>query len=743
MRLEVTVLSEFEIASGEVLTIIYSNDENGYKVMELENDRGSFTAVGYFHAVAEGESLKLKGKWTSHPTYGEQFKAELFEKVLPATRESIMRYLSSGIIKGIRKVTAAKLVEKFGEDTLAVLESEPHRIAEIKGISLSKAVKMQESYLAQLGSTSLVMFLQDCGISVRAAATIYKKFGNAAMDIIKSNPYILCEEIDGIGFKTADGVAVKLNLSRDNANRVRAGVIYTLKYNTQFGHTYLPREILVSASSSLLGVNSQDADEAINSLVKDGILYSARDGEAESIYVYSHYMCEGYVAHKISELGKYHYKFPQIEKQISIVEKKHKMVFADLQRQAIASAVQNGVMVITGGPGTGKTTIINAIIDIMQSNGLTVTLTAPTGRAAKRMSQVCSLEAKTIHRLLEATFHGEDGETEFMVNEKSPIESDVVIVDEMSMVDIVLASNLLKAINAGTRLILVGDINQLPSVGPGNVLKDIIESGTVEVIRLTEIFRQAQKSLIITNAHGINQGRYPILTEKDKDFFFADIPNPADGAKYIASLCAKKLPEAYGYNGFDIQVLSPAKKGVAGVNNLNELLHDTLNPPSKDKKEHDFGFRILREGDKVMQIRNNYDISWTNTTTSRLGNGVFNGDVGVIESVRNDLKTITVMYDDRRVVYDFKDISEEIELAYCVTIHKSQGSEFSAVIIPMYDAPHMLISRNLLYTGITRAKNLVILVGREDIIRRMVDNNREDKRYSALCKRLKSNEEFF
>jgi len=734
-------MSGMETVSGDVVGIIYSNDDNGYKVMEIENEDDSFIAVGYFHAVAEGESVKLTGKWTSHPTYGEQFKAEVFEKVLPATRSSIQRYLASGIIKGIRESTAKKIVEAFGEDSLTVLEKEPERLSKIKGISISKAVKMHESYMTQLGSSTLVMFLQDCGISVKTAAKIYKKFGSAAVDIIKSNPYILCEEIDGIGFKTADDVALKLNIAPDNLNRVRAGVLYTLKYNTQFGHTYLPRDILVPTSARLLGVHEDVTSEALDILVKDGLCVSdLRDGR-DGIYIYSHYMCEKYVAQKIGELNKYKYKIKteDIVKQTDIIEKKHKLRFADSQRQAVISAMQNGVLVITGGPGTGKTTIINAIIDIMHSNGLTVALAAPTGRAAKRMSQVCSLEAKTIHRLLEANFRGDDEETQFNINEDCPIENDVVIVDEMSMVDIVLASNLLKAICPGTRLVMVGDINQLPSVGPGNVLKDIIESGTVEVIRLTEIFRQARESMIVTNAHGINEGKYPVLNARDKDFFFADIPSAADGVRYISSLCSERLPGAYGYEPFDIQVLSPSKKGTAGVINMNEVLRSVLNPPSPEKKEQDFGFRLFREGDKVMQIRNNYDIRWTNTNTTELGNGVFNGDVGVITSIRKEFQTVTVMYDERKVVYDFKEISDELELAYCVTIHKSQGSEFPAVIIPMYEAPHMLVNRNLLYTGVTRAKSLVVLVGKEEIIRSMVDNNREDMRYSGLSKRLRDN----
>jgi len=731
-------MSATETVSGDVITVIYSNDDNGYKVIEVENEEETFTAVGYFHGLCEGESVRLSGRWTSHPTYGEQFKAEVFQKVMPATRSSIQKYLSSGIIKGVREATAKKLVEKFGEDVLNIMEKQPERLSIVKGISISKAMTMHESYMAQIGSSTLVMFLQDCGISVKTAAKIYKRFGSASVEIIRANPYILCEEIDGIGFKTADDVARKLNINPDNLNRVRAGVIYTLKYNTQFGHTYLPKDILVSASASLLGVDTSSTLFATDALIKDGILFDDED----RVYIYSHYLCEKNAAEKILELAKYKYNFKTavIEKQIDIIQSKHKISFARLQRQAVVSAMQNGVMVITGGPGTGKTTIINAIIDIMNSNGLTVTLTAPTGRAAKRMSQVCSLEAKTIHRLLEASFRGDDETTEFMVNENCPIESDVVIVDEMSMVDIVLVNNLLKAIRPGTRLIMVGDINQLPSVGPGNVLRDIIESGAVEVIRLTEIFRQAQKSLIVTNAHTINEGKYPVLNVKDKDFFFAEIGSANQGIKYIASLCSERLPKAYGIDPFDIQVLSPSKKGTAGVINLNEVLRDVLNPPSQEKNEQDMGFRLFREGDKVMQIRNNYDIKWTNTTTTQLGNGVFNGDVGVISSIRKDLHTITVMFDDRRVVYDFKDISDELELAYCITIHKSQGSEFPVVIIPMYDAPHMLVNRNLLYTGVTRAKSLVVLVGREEIVCKMVDNNREDKRYSALKKRLNVNE---
>lgn len=726
-----------ETVSGEVTNIIYSNDENGYKILEIENDEDCFTAVGYFHSVSEGEFLNLTGSWVVHRTYGEQFKADMFEKRPPATRASIMRYLSSGIIRGIRKSTAEKLVQRFGEDTLTVMEKEPMRLAEIRGISADKAMKMHESYVNQLGSATLVMFLQSCGISVKASAKIYKKFGTAAVDIIKENPYVLCEAVDGIGFKTADEIAKKLDYDNKSTNRIRAGTLYTLKYNTQFGHCYLPRSVLVRLSASLLGVEEGETDDAVSSLIADGVLIAERSNDAECIYYHTHFMCEEYCAKKLSELNKYKYAFnrDEILKQLDIVEKMSKISFADMQREAVVCAVTNSVLVITGGPGTGKTTIINAIIDIMHSNGLSVTLAAPTGRAAKRMSQVCSLEAKTIHRLLEAGYYGSDEEMEFMVNEDDPIDADVVIVDEMSMVDIVLLNSLLKAIRPGTRLIMVGDVNQLPSVGPGNVLRDIIDSGAVEVIRLTEIFRQARESMIVTNAHGIYNGNYPVCNVKGKDFFFADFSDANDGLSYILSLCSTRLPKAYGFSSFDIQVLSPAKKGICGVYNLNEKLREVINPPSKGKKEHDFGFRTLREGDKVMQIRNNYDIKWSSTAGAEGGSGVFNGDVGVITDINESLHTVTVMYDDKKVVYDFKD-ADEIEHAYCITIHKSQGSEFPAIIMPMYEAPYMLMNRNLLYTGVTRAKQLVILVGKESVIRTMTDNNREDRRYSGLKNKL-------
>ena len=733
-------MPELETLTGEVANIIYSNDENGYKVLEIETEDELFVAVGYFHSVSEGETVKITGSWTTHPTYGEQFKAEVFEKVVPATRASIMRYLASGIVKGVRESTARKLVEKFGDETLKIIESEPERLASVKGISISKAMAMHDSYMQQIGSSALVMFLQSCGISVRTSARIYKKFGSAAVDIIKENPYVLCESVDGIGFKTSDEIAAKMSYRQDSINRVRAGTLYTLRYNTQFGHTYLPRNVLARLAASLLSVSEECVNSAVNMLIFDGILVSETFENTERIYYYSHFMCESYCAKKLCDLNrlKYDYNREDILRQVDIIEKMSGIKFASLQREAVVSAMQNSVLVITGGPGTGKTTIINAIIDIMQSNGLSVLLTAPTGRAAKRMSQVCSLEAKTIHRLLEAGYYGSGEEMEFMVNEDDPIDGDVIIIDEMSMVDIVLLNSLLKAIRPGTRVIMVGDVNQLPSVGPGNVLRDIIESGVFEVIRLTEIFRQAQESMIVTNAHGIYSGKYPVCNVKGKDFYFAEFNDISSGVEYILSLCRGRLQKAYGFKPFDIQVLSPAKKGTAGVINLNLKLRDVLNPRSDEKKEKDFGFQLFRVGDKVMQTKNNYDIKWTNTSGTEKGSGVFNGDVGVITDISESFHTVTVIFDDKKVIYDFKEI-DEIELAYCITIHKSQGSEFPVVVMPMYEAPPMLMNRNLLYTGVTRAKNLVVLVGKESVLHAMVDNNREDKRYSGFGNKLSGN----
>ncbi len=728
---------ELERYEGEIANIIYHNEDNGYKVVEFENDDQCFVAVGYLHGVAVGERVILTGSWINHSVYGEQLKVVMFEKKQPTTAESIYKYLASGIIKGVRESTAKKIVEMYGEESLDIIANHPAKLAKIRGISIDKALAVQACYNEQVGASALVMFLQNHGVSVNIASKVYKTFGSAAVDFINSNPYILCDEIDGISFKTADTIARRMNVSASDVNRLKSGTMYTLRYNTQFGHSYLPYNDLEAGAADMLRCSCEDVEGAISALIKDGkVQCETLDGVCR-VYCTSHYMCEMGVAQKLAQLNSlsYDYKDDEIEKQINIVEKTQDITFAQLQREAVRCALKYSVLVITGGPGTGKTTIINGIIDLMHTNGLSVTLTAPTGRAAKRMSQVCHCEAKTIHRLLGAGFGDVGDEVVFKVDEDTPIESDVIIVDEMSMVDIVLMSNLLRAIKPGTRLVLVGDVNQLPSVGPGNVLKDIIDSQTIKVIRLSQIFRQAKESMIVLNAHAVNNGKYPLCNVKDKDFFYASFSDANEGYEYILSLCSERLPNKYGCNPFDIQVLSASKKGINGVHNLNIGLQNLLNPPEEGKKEKQYGDTLFRVGDKVMQTKNNYDIPWTAADGS-VGNGIFNGDVGVVENIDDTVGTLAVVYDeDKYVVYDSKEL-DEIDLAYCVTVHKSQGSEFPVVVMPLYDVPYMLINRNLFYTGITRARDLVVLVGREDIMRKMVDNNRENRRYSGLRDRL-------
>lgn len=722
---------------GEIKTVIYENEDNGYKVLEVETEDDLFVAVGYMYGVGEGETVKLTGRWVSHRTYGEQFAVDMYEKSAPASKSAIIKYLGSGIIKGVREATAKKIVDVFGEDTLKVIETEPLKLSKISGISAEKAMLISRSHLNQIGASSLMIFLQQYDVSVKICARIYKKFGSAAVELIKENPYILCDEVEGIGFKTADRIATAMGVDTSDANRVRSGVLYTQMNSTLFGHVFLPREGLAETAARMLGIEKAKADSAISDLVVQRKLVGEKTSEGERIYYFAHYHAEKYCAARISEISsvKYESDDNEISREIEITESRRSIVLADMQKKAVHSAMENGMLVITGGPGTGKTTIINTIIDIMEARGLKTVLTAPTGRAAKRMTQVCKKEAKTIHRLLEAGYVEGDEDIAFQVNESNPIDADVIIVDEVSMVDVILMSSLLHAVSSGTRLVLVGDADQLPSVGPGNILMDIIESGTVPVIRLTEIFRQSGESMIVVNAHRINKGEYPVCNIKESDFYFADISNPAGGAEYITSLCRDRLPEKYGVETEDIQVLSPSKKGIAGVLNLNTLLQNALNPPERGKKEKSDGSVVFRVGDRVMQTRNNYDVTWRSIYNDDDGKGVFNGDVGYIEDIDDYLKTVTVIYEDKRVVYGFKDL-DELDLAYAVTVHKSQGSEFPVVIIPVYDAPYMLVSRNLLYTAVTRAKQLVVLVGREDIIRKMVDNDRVAVRYSSLKEKL-------
>ncbi len=727
---------ESEVLTGTVSDIIFSNEDNGYTVADIETSSGSFVAVGTMFGITEGERVELTGSWTEHPSYGEQFKVETYEKKLPTERDEIFRYLSSGIIKGVRKATAEKIVSRFGEDSLKVISSFPEKLATVNGISEKKAVSISNSFNMQLGTSELFIFLQKYGISANACMKIYKSYKMASKTVISENPYVLCEGDYGISFQKADEIAMKSGISPESDKRICAAIVYMLRYSLQFGHTYLPEDVLISNSASLLGVSPSKLYAYVDYLCSMFTLVREKKADHNAVYLYDYYNSEKYVASKIALLASSRYKTNDIniEAFIRIAESRNSLKFAPLQTEAVRLAVFESVLVITGGPGTGKTTIINAIIDVMKHMNLKISLTAPTGRAAKRMSEVCNMEAKTIHRLLEVSFSDTD-ELNCMRNEEDPIDADVIIVDEMSMVDISLMDKLLRATRRGTRLIMVGDVNQLPSVGAGNVLKDIINSGTVSVVRLTDIFRQSDDSTIVTNAHAINEGRYPICNQKDSDFFFASIGVPEQGAEYICELCTTRLKKVYGYDSFDIQVLSPVKKGVTGVNNLNKILQNLLNPPSKNKAERKQGDIIFREGDKVMQIKNNYDLEWTDIDKSYPGSGIFNGDVGYIEKINPDFQTVTIIFDDRRAEYSFKDLSE-LSLAYAITVHKSQGNEFPVVIIPMFKAPDMLLSRNLLYTGVTRAKSLVVLVGDKNVMQKMIDNNREESRYSGLTEKL-------
>jgi len=727
---------------GTVEEIVFTNESNGFTVCDIMCNKKIVTVVGYMPYLSKGETVTIHGKWVVHPDYGEQFKSEYYEKVLPSTETAIFKYLSSGIIKGIREATARKIIDEFGDKALEVIENNPEKLARIKGISEKKALEIGQAFEAQRGVRNIVMFLQQYGISPNYAVKVHKRFGNDAIEQIKKNPYILSEEIYGIGFKTADRIAANMGIEPNSIERIKAGTKYTLTYNSAGGHTFLPRNVLVNLASNLLGVNELEVENAIISLMIDKTIYVEKSEGMEAVYLTPFHVAEMGVAHRLYHLasaspklqtGNIHYEISQIESETGII-------LAEQQREAVIEALQSGVLVITGGPGTGKTTTINTIIKLMEKRNYSIALAAPTGRAAKRMSEMTGKEAKTLHRLLEIGFIDEGSEQQFMRDESNPLDYDVIIIDEMSMVDILLMNSLLKAIVPGTCLIMVGDVDQLPSVGPGNVLKDIIESGVVKVVRLTEIFRQAQESMIVVNAHKINRGEYPEWNVKDKDFYFMPRETAADIVNTIIELCQKRLPGFYGYHSiYDIQVLTPMRKSPVGVMNLNTELQKALNPASRSKNEKVFRDIIYREGDKVMQVKNNYNIVWTKINgCDEEGTGVFNGDVGYIEKIDDEENVIFVVFDDdKRVKYDYSQLGE-LELAYAVTVHKSQGSEFPVVVMPMFPGAPMLMSRNLFYTAVTRAKELVVLVGKESVMRTMVDNNRETQRYSGLGRKLKA-----
>jgi len=723
-----------EYFSGIVENIVYSNEENGYAILDFAIDTNEIvTVVGTLPYVFEGDSLTVYGKWVNNPKYGAQFKVEQYEKIMPADAAAILKYLSSGAVKGIGPKTAQRIVEQFGDETFDVMENHPDWLADINGISYKKAIDIAEDFKNKAGMRAAMMFFRNY-FGTTMTVKIYQKWGGKAVDIAKHNPYRLCDEIDGIGFEKADEIARELGIESDSAERVMSGVRYVLNFNAnQNGHTCLPYDRLVQASAMMLEVPESRVESAIEVLLKfEKIAYSIYDGEK---YIFDKvlYDSEKYISEKLLSIDKncINPDTSDILSYISKEESENGIKYAELQRQAIKEAMSNGFMILTGGPGTGKTTVVRALLKIFKGMGMKVALAAPTGRAAKRLSESTSSEAKTIHRMLEMSYESND--SVFLRDEKNYLDESVVIVDEISMADTPLFCALLKAIKPGARLIIIGDANQLPSVGAGNVLRDLIDCGRFATVELTEIFRQAKESLIITNAHKINSGEMPVLDVNNNDFFFLARKSDSEIANTVVDLCKNRLPKAYGAQIVNrIQVISPSRRGAGGVDNLNILLQNALNP-SKTSNSYIHRTRTFKIGDKVMQTKNNYQIEWEKD--SQKGCGVFNGDIGEITEINARDKYMNICFDDRIVKYEFN-MLDDLDHAYAITVHKSQGSEYPVVIIPAYQAPPMLLTRNLFYTAVTRAQEMVVLVGREDIIKTMVSSNRETMRYTCLGKRL-------
>ena len=710
---------------------VFRNEENGYSVMQMRAGRESVTVVGTLPALAAGEQVLLSGAWVEHPQYGRQWKATACEIRKPTTLLGIERYLGSGLIRGVGPATAKLIVQEFGRRTLDVMSEHPERLTEVPGIGKKRAAQLAEAFREQYAAREAMVFLQSYGVSPALAVRITKAYGADAQRKIRENPYRLMDDVEGVGFLTADRIALALGVPPDSEYRLQAGLKYVLQEAAaSAGHTYLPRETLLAQAAKALRAQGEALAHGLDALLfaRELVAVSA-DGE-DAVMLGAYYHAEREIARYLRLLSAAKTAPAQPEKQIADFERQNGIAFSPNQRRAVSEAVRQGLLVITGGPGTGKTTIINCILSLLGRN---VLLAAPTGRAAKRMSEATGHEAKTLHRLLE--FSGDEGR--FQRDENNPLDCACVIVDEMSMVDVFLMRSLLRALKPGTKLILVGDADQLPSVGAGNVLGDILKSGVIPSVRLSDIFRQAAESLIVLNAHRINHGEAPILNRRDSDFFFERQPLAEDAAAAIVGLCARRLP-AFLRTDFparDIQVLSPTKKSGAGVYQLNALLQQALNPPAPAKPELAYGDMTFRLGDKVMHVRNNYQLAWVNDSGAE-GEGVFNGDVGFVSRVDEQDKTVTVRYDDERSVeYDYQQL-EELELAYCLSVHKSQGSEFPCVVMPVVGGPPRLLTRNLFYTALTRARRLVVLVGREENIAQMVQNNLILRRYTTLRQRL-------
>ncbi len=732
-----------EIRKGYVEHIVFRNNDNGYTVFQLISGEEELTCVGCFSVLAEGEFVQVSGAMKEHPLYGEQLQVERYEVLAPEDETAMERYLGSGAVKGIGAALAARIVRRFKKDTFRIIEEEPERLAEVKGISERRAMEIAEQLEDKKELRQAMMFLTQYGISMSLAVKIYQKYGSGTYQVVQENPYRLADEISGIGFKAADEIAGRIGIHTNSDYRIRSGLLYVLLQAAGEGHTCLPKEILLRRAVELLRVEEEEIHVQILNLCMDQKLV-IKEREQRTLVFYSrYYYMELNTARMLHDLNlECEMEEEQILDKLKRVEEHSLIQLDEMQRQAVVESVKNGLLIITGGPGTGKTTTINAIIRYFETEEMEILLAAPTGRAAKRMTEATGYEALTIHRLLELSGGPAEGQNgaAFERNEENPLEADVIIIDEMSMVDIFLMHSLLRAVSAGTRLILVGDINQLPSVGPGCVLKDIIRSEKYHVVMLTKIFRQAAQSDIIVNAHKINRGEPVELNNKSRDFFFLKRQDPNIIIRVLLALIQEKLPPYVHAKPYDIQVLTPMRKGALGVERLNEILQRYLNPPSGDKTEKETLRGLFREGDKVMQIKNNYQIEWEARNRYGIavdkGTGIFNGDMGVIKCIDLTAETVEVLFDEyRTVVYEFSQM-DELELSYAVTIHKSQGSEYPAVVIPLLTGPHMLMNRNLLYTAVTRARSCVTLVGSKETFSRMIANASEQARHSGLMERI-------